>query len=118
MDFPNIMNPVYPLEETHQDFTRKMQVENHTLITRPSVTKKIKKWKLTWKNMTSSDLNKLRNFYDNETLQSVYPFYWTHPKDPGNDYSEKKFLVRFESAPTFRLVRPGRYEVEVNIEEA
>ncbi|MBQ9256145.1 MAG: hypothetical protein IJ694_04830 [Acidaminococcaceae bacterium] len=115
-NFPSIMAPNYPLQETHKDHSRKGEVSNTTIITSPRFTKAPLSFRLTWNSLPAADYDLLRNFYDNVVCCGALDFNWTHPDDGGN-YANKVFRVRFDGDLEFRLIAVGRYEGSVKLAE-
>lgn len=95
--FPTIQSPSYPLNEVYTDHTIRMQVENETILTRPRFTKMPKAFKVSWDKLPVSDYNQLRAFFL-AMKGGASSFIWKYPKDPGNDFSEKEFTVRFNDS--------------------
>ena len=113
-NFPSIKLPVYPIEEEHEDHTYKGETDGITVLTRPRVTKQIIAFTLEWTALPASDMDSLRNFYDNTVRGNALEFYWTHPADGGN-YSGKTFRVRFDGNMRFTLDNPGKYKGSLKI---
>lgn len=109
MDFPNIMPPLYPLGEEHEDHTYKGETDSITIITRPRVTKTVIAFTLEWTALPAADMDLLRNFYDHLSRGNALEFYWTHPND-GGSYAGKRFRVRFDGTLNFKLSEPHKYK--------
>lgn len=117
MVFPDIQTPDYPLNEIFTDHTLKMQVDNETILTRPRFTKLPKAFKITWSKLPTADYNQLRAFFQ-QTRGGALAFEWTYPSDVGNDYSGKKFTVRFsDSELSFRLVECSFWSGSITLSE-
>lgn len=119
LTFPNIAAPSYSgLSETHKDYTKSMEVENDTILTRRGATGRHRSWELKWNAMKTADYETLKDFYDNQAYQCALTFNWTFPIDVGNSDSGKSIKVRFKSELKADLEAPNRWNVSVTLEEA
>lgn len=115
--FPDIQAPDYPLNEVFTDHTLKMQVDNETILTRPRFTKMPKAFKVSWSKLQVSDYNKLRAFFL-KMKGGALSFIWIYPEDPGNEYSQKQFTVRFaDSELNFQLVEIDKWSGTITLQE-
>ena len=77
LEFPNIRYPIYPIDETTPDVSRKAQVENMTMLTHRKTTKALRSYSVNYK-IPTTEYVRLRNFFDQVNTAEI--FLWTHPE--------------------------------------
>lgn len=112
-DFPTLS--VYPsihgwAEEVAVDPTIRNDYEAGYVITRARFTRIPKKWHVVYNAMPQSDKEILQAF-ENDVKVGSCAFNWTNPLD------NIQYTVRFLAPISYRLLSPGIWQVEFDLEE-
>ena len=108
-DFPDIIPPSLPLEETVVKAQNRAEYEGGYAQTSPRSTRGTRKWRVPWNNMPEAHYQILKTFFLSHQGDA---FNWTEP------VTEEVIVSRFASdSIQGNLIRPGRRKALVEIEE-
>lgn len=108
--FPNVANPVYPLNEGRENPAISSQMENGIVVSRPRFTRIRKKWVLKWTALKTNEYQVLTDFWDKVCGGSL-EFQWTHP------VTGVVYTVRFAGDINFHLASHDLWEGEITLQE-
>jgi hypothetical protein len=108
--FPNVANPVYPLDEGRENPAISSQMENGMVISRPRFTRIRKKWILKWTALKNNEYQLLMNFWE-QMCGGSQEFQWVNP------VTGVSYIVRFTGEINFHLTSHDMWEGEITLQE-
>ena len=116
MQFPSLpVDPAYPLGIDHVDNSLRAEFQAGYEVRRPRYSRPKRKFKLTYKGLTTSEKNTLESFFNSVGTGTL--FQWTYPNVPDDAYAGTVFEVYFDGPPSIRLVSPNSWQATFTLVE-
>jgi hypothetical protein len=114
LQFPDMAQPVYPLDENYEDVGLAAGFEDGSEQSRAKFTRSRRTWVLRWTALPDADYQVLMDFWCNRAKGKSEKFEWRHPLRASD---AQPCLVRFVEKKNFQLLAGNVWSGEVTLRE-